>query len=91
MGGRPYPELLSKEESKRLLTIAENLFDDLMQNQLGGFSGINRPFWILSHFKQVIEEFGHRDVGRHWSKDALEAHPDHPKEPTAPKPVDEVK
>lgn len=76
---RPYPKLLDKEESKRLLTISENLFDDLMQNNLGGYSGVNRPFWILYHFKQVIEEFGHRDVGQNWSLNALEAHPDHVK------------
>lgn len=76
---RPYPDLLSKEETKRLLTIAEGLFDDLMENNIGGYSGINRPFWILSHFKQVIEEFGRRDVGQNWSLNALESHPSHVK------------
>ena len=79
---RPYPELLSKDESKALLTFAEQLWSDLQENNLGGYGGINRPFWILSQFKDVIERFGHRDVRQTWSMDELRAHPDHQKEPT---------
>lgn len=75
---RPYPELLTDSESKQLLSMAEMLWDDLQSNNLGGFSGINRPFWILAEFKRVIEEFGHRDVGLTWSKNQLDAHPDKP-------------
>lgn len=75
---RPYPDLLSPEEAKALLTEAETLWADLQADNLGGYSGINRPFWILTRFKAVIEEFGRRDVGQTWSKDALDAHPDKP-------------
>lgn len=78
MATNPYPELLSKEEAKALLAKAENLWADLQANNIGGYSGINRPFWILNHFKEVIEEFGRRDVGLSWSKNALDAHPDKP-------------
>lgn len=69
---RPYPNLLSADEAKALLTRAEQLWADLEKNNLGGFSGINRPFYILHEFRSVIEEFGSRDVGLHWSKDQLE-------------------
>jgi hypothetical protein len=46
---------------------------DLQADNLGGFSGINRPFWILYKFKTVIETFGRRDVGLSWSNDQLDA------------------
>lgn len=75
---RPYPELLDDDESRALLKLAEDLWADLQTNNLGGFSGINRPFWILAQFKHAIEEFGHRDVGLKWSKNQLDAHPDKP-------------
>lgn len=78
MAMKPYPELLSQDETKALLSKAENLWSDLQANNLGGFSDRNRPFWILNYFKDVIEEFGHRDVGLTWSKDALDAHPEPP-------------
>lgn len=70
---RPYPDLLSTEEEKALLTRAEQLWEDLQANNLGGFSGCNRPFWIVAEFKSVIEEFGRRDVGQRWSKNDLDA------------------
>lgn len=70
---RPPPELLSTEESKELLTKAEGLWRDLQENNLGGFSGINRPFYILHAFRSVIEQFGHRDTGLTWSKNDLDA------------------
>jgi hypothetical protein len=69
----PYPELLTDEESKAILKDAENLWSDLQGNELGGFSGINRPFYILHFFKGAIEKYGHRDVGLNWSKNDLEA------------------
>lgn len=75
---KPYPELLSADESKALLTTAEMLWEDLQADKLGGFSGINRPFWILTKFKDVIEEFGHRDIGQTWSKNDLDEHPGKP-------------
>ncbi|MEQ9634590.1 MAG: hypothetical protein RLW68_00750 [Devosia marina] len=75
---RPYPELLTNDERKELLQEAERLWKDLQNNNLGGFSGGNRPFYILHAFKQVIEKYGHRDVGLNWSKDALDAHPNPP-------------
>ncbi len=70
---RPDPELLSPDEHAKLQALAEQLWKDLQENQLGGFGGINRPFYILWKFKAVIEEFGHRDVGLGWSKDDLDA------------------
>jgi len=70
---RVAPELLSDDESRALLREAEMLWEDLQVNKLGGFSGINRPFYILSVFKRVIEQFGRRDVGLHWSKNDLDA------------------
>lgn len=36
-----------------LLKKAERLWEDLQKNQLGGFSGINRPFWIMYVFKEI--------------------------------------
>lgn len=70
---RPYPELLSAEERSAILKDAENLWQDLQQNNLGGFSYGNRPFYILAEFKRVIEKYGNRDVGLTWSKDDLDA------------------
>lgn len=70
---RPYPQLLDQFEAKALMAKAENLWSDLQANNLGGFSGINRPFYILHEFRSVIEEFGNRDVGLSWSKDQLDA------------------
>jgi len=75
---RPYPELLTSDESKTLLTMAEQLWSDLQANNLGGFSSGNRPFYILWKFKTVIEQFGHRDVGQSWSKNDLDEHPERP-------------
>jgi hypothetical protein len=69
---RTPPELLTDEEGRALLTEAEELWRDLQQDQLGGFSGINRPFYILHQFRRVIEKYGHRDVGLTWSKDELD-------------------
>ncbi len=68
---RPYPKLLSDDEKKSLLEKAERLWDDLQEDKLGGFSGINRPLWIVGEFKQVLEEYGKRDVGLEWSVDDL--------------------
>lgn len=76
---REFPELLTEEERAKLLLIAETLWRDLEGNELGGLGGINRPFYILLKFKEVIEEFGRRDVGLTWSKLALDAHPDNKK------------
>lgn len=70
---RPYPDLLSEAERKDILSDAEGLWRALEANNLGGFSGHNRPFYILHAFKQVIEKYGKRDVGLTWSKNALDA------------------
>ena len=69
---REYPKLLSDEEKKDLLKKAEDLWAALQENKLGGFSGINRPFLILNEFKEVIEQFGARDVGLTWSINDLQ-------------------
>lgn len=70
---RPYPDLLSADEQKAILADAEQLWSDLQANNLGGFSGINRPFYIVTEFKRAIEEFGRRDIGLSWSKNDLDA------------------
>jgi hypothetical protein len=70
---RAFPDLLSEAEGRELLSRAEQLWSDLQNNNLGGFSGINRPFWIVAEFKAVIEQFGRRDVGLRWSKNDLDA------------------
>jgi hypothetical protein len=75
---RPYPQLLDDAEQRALLHRAEQLWSDLQGNNLGGYSGINRPFYILNEFKRVIEEFSDRDVGLHWSNDDLNTHPERP-------------
>lgn len=56
-----------------MLRDAERLWNDLQKNNLGGYSGGNRPFYILHEFKRMIEKYGNRDVGLTWSKDDLEA------------------
>jgi hypothetical protein len=65
--------LLDCAEQLALLDRAEALWSDLQANNLGGYSGCNRPFYILNEFKRVIEEFGGRDVGLHWTTDHLDA------------------
>lgn len=75
---RPYPELLDGKEESSLLARAEQLWRDLQDNNLGGFSGVNRPFYIVAEFRRVIEDFGHRDTGLNWSRDDLNAHPEKP-------------
>lgn len=72
---RPYPKLLDPDEQSALLEMAENLWSDLQANNLGGYSGPNRPFYIEWCFRRVIEQFGGRDIGLHWTKDQLDAHP----------------
>jgi hypothetical protein len=71
--GRERPELFSESERKDILADAEALWRDLQGNNLGGFSGGNRPFYILHAFKTVIEKYGKRDVGLTWSKNDLDA------------------
>lgn len=70
---RRFPDLLDEEEQKSLLAKAELLWRDLQNNDLGGYSGQNRPFWIVASFIEVIEKYGRRDVGLTWSKLALDA------------------
>ena len=65
-------KLLTNEEKQDLLKHAENLWRTLEENDLGGFSGINRPFWIVGVFREIIEEFGNRDTGLNWSNDDIE-------------------
>ncbi|HWU32819.1 MAG TPA: hypothetical protein VN108_08095 [Marmoricola sp.] len=79
---REAPDLLSPEEGKSLLADAEQLWRDLQRNELGGFSGHNRPFYILHEFRRVIEKYGRRDVGLTWSKDDLDALALRTKEPS---------
>ena len=67
------PELLSDEEKRLLLSEAEELWSDLEKNNIGGYSGVNRPFYILHEFKRVIEKYGNRDLGMLWSRWHLRA------------------
>lgn len=69
---RPYPDKLSQEEKKSILSEAEELWSALEGNELGGFSNRNRPFYIVYAFKQAIEKYGRRDVGLTWSKNQLD-------------------
>lgn len=78
MTQRSYPQLLDSNEQRKLLKMAEDLWTDLQGNNLGEFSGMNRPFYILHEFKRVIEQFSDRDVGLNWSKDQLDNHPEKP-------------
>ncbi len=68
--------LLSTDEKRALLKKAEWLWAALEKNELGGYSYGNRPFYILEAFKEVIEDFGGRNIGYKLSQneiDALEA------------------
>lgn len=78
MSEREPPDLLSEAERKALLGDAEWLWKRLEANDIGGYSGINRPFYILHAFKEVIEKYGRRDVGLSWSKNDLDALPNPP-------------
>lgn len=70
---RQLPELLTEDERKEITTDAEDLWRELESNNLGGYSGHNRPFYIIYAFKAVIEKYGRRDVGLTWSENELEA------------------
>jgi hypothetical protein len=71
--GRTPPELLSSEEQQELKEKAEWLWSALQRNELGGYSGVNRPFYILHEFKAAIEKYGRRDVGLTWSHNDLKS------------------
>lgn len=82
------PELLSAEEREHLLADAEWLWKRLEANDIGGFRGANRPFYILHAFKEVIEKYGRRDVGLGWSKNDLDALAEPaPDQPASPSPA----
>lgn len=66
------PQLLTDVENKALLQLSEAVWADLQKNELGGYSGGNRPFYLLWMFKTVIERYGYRDVGLTRSKNALD-------------------
>lgn len=70
----PDLDLLSAEENKALLKRAEVLWRQLQENELGGYSGINRPFYILNSFRAAIEDFGKRNTGYRHSKNEIDAH-----------------
>ena len=70
--GAVRPALLIEAEKKSLQKFAEDVWADLQTIELGGYSGINRPFWLAWKFTEVIEKYGYRDVGLHHSKNALD-------------------
>lgn len=71
MTDREPPKLLTKVETAEMLKEAEWLLKDLLENNLGGYSGINRPFYILHAFERMIEKYGNRDVGLNWTYNQL--------------------
>jgi hypothetical protein len=75
MSERKPPELLTADEQRAMLADAEQLWRCLQSNDLGGYSGQNRPFYILHHFKEAIEKYGRRDVGLTWTKNEIDALP----------------
>lgn len=68
---RSVPELLTKEENEWLLKFSENLVKDIIDNDLGGYSGVNRPFHVKFMMEMAIEKLGHRDTGLNWSYNQL--------------------
>lgn len=66
-------DLLTVDEEKLLLIKAEYLFEDIIENRPGGLSGVNRPFSIKAYFKEVIEDFGKRNIGYRMNKYEIEA------------------
>jgi hypothetical protein len=56
-------EPLTTEERQSMRTFAENLWDELQGDKLGGFSGINRVLYLEWKLREVIEQYGHRDTG----------------------------
>lgn len=63
MSDKPTIELLTKEERQSLQDLAEYVWERLDGNSLGGYSGINRPFYIKWMFEEVIEKYGRRNIG----------------------------
>lgn len=51
--GMAAPGETTERAHPTLLQRAEQLWKDLQEDNLGGFSGINRPFWIVQAFKEV--------------------------------------
>jgi hypothetical protein len=43
---------------------AEILWDELQHNELGGYSGINRPFWIGEQLKTAFRDGAHAERER---------------------------
>jgi len=67
-------DLLSGEEKRAMLKKAEYLWRRLQANDLGGYSGVNRPFYILNAFMEIIEDYGRRDIGEKHTGYEIEAH-----------------
>jgi hypothetical protein len=61
-------ELRTKATLEPTLEQAEILWRELRDNELGGYSGINRPFWILGALKRAYTngmEDAHTDAKSH--------------------------
>lgn len=50
---QPQERLTTAPFRKHLLLEAERLWQDLQRDELGGYSGINRPFHIRNVFEQI--------------------------------------
>lgn len=68
---REKPNLLTEEEKKWLLNLSECLVKDILEDKLGGYSGVNRPYHAFHMFKVAIERLGKRDVGLQWTYNQL--------------------
>ena len=51
-----YPTHTPGQREAGDLARAERLWAELQEDQLGGFSGINRPFWIVQAFREIRED-----------------------------------
>jgi hypothetical protein len=56
-------ERLTEEELAALNSYSEVLWYELRDNHLGGYSGVNRPFYLAWKIREAIERFGHRNTG----------------------------
>ena len=63
---------LTLDEQKELLRFSEAVWKDLSDNNLGGYSGINRPFYLCWMFREVIEKYRNRNLGSNLTREQLE-------------------
>ena len=72
-GQKSTVKLLTKDEHASIQKFAEDVWVALEENELGGYSGINRPFYLIWMFKKVIEKYGDRNIGLTLTADEVDA------------------